>query len=80
MFQNRRWDGDFLTVRKLLAEGALGDVHRFESTFERWSPRLGDRWQDTTTTSQGAGILFDLGSHVVDQALLVGRFHLAEAE
>ena len=40
VFQNRRWDGDFLTVRKLLGEGALGEVHRFESTFERWSPEL----------------------------------------
>jgi predicted dehydrogenase len=81
VFQNRRWDGDFLTVRKLLAEGALGDVHRFESTFERWSPRLGDRWQDTTTTSQGAGILFDLGSHVVDQALqLFGPATVTAAE
>jgi len=71
VFQNRRWDGDFLTVRKLLREGALGDVHRFESTFERWSPELGTRWQDTTTTRQGAGIVFDLGSHLVDQALVL---------
>jgi scyllo-inositol 2-dehydrogenase (NADP+) len=69
VFQNRRWDGDFLTVRKLLAEGALGEVHRFESAFERWSPELRQRWQDTTTTGQGAGIVFDLGSHLVDQAL-----------
>src|SRR5664279_2721311 len=81
VFQNRRWDGDFLTVRKLLDTGALGDVHRFESTFERWSPALGDRWQDTTTTSQGAGILFDLGSHLVDQALqLLGPATVAAAE
>jgi predicted dehydrogenase len=81
VFQNRRWDGDFLTVRKLLDTGALGDVHRFESTFERWSPALGDRWQDTTTTSQGAGILFDLGSHLVDQALqLFGPATVAAAE
>jgi scyllo-inositol 2-dehydrogenase (NADP+) len=81
VFQNRRWDGDFLTVRKLLGEGALGEVHRFESTFERWSPELGERWQDTTTTSQGAGIAFDLGSHLVDQALqLFGPATLAAAE
>jgi scyllo-inositol 2-dehydrogenase (NADP+) len=69
VFQNRRWDSDFLTLKKLLAEGKLGTVHRFESTFERWSPSLRDRWQDTTTTAQGAGIVFDLGSHLVDQAL-----------
>jgi scyllo-inositol 2-dehydrogenase (NADP+) len=81
VFQNRRWDGDFLTVRKLVREGALGDVHRFESTFERWSPELRQRWQDTTTTSQGAGIVFDLGSHLVDQALdLLGPATLTAAE
>ena len=81
VFQNRRWDGDFLTVRKLVGSGALGEVHRFESTFERWSPTLGQRWQDTTTTSQGAGIVFDLGSHLVDQALhLFGPATLTAAE
>jgi predicted dehydrogenase len=81
VFHNRRWDGDFLTVRKLLDEGALGTVHRFESTLERWSPRRGQRWQDTTTTSQGAGIVFDLGSHLIDQALqLFGPATLTTAE
>jgi predicted dehydrogenase len=81
VFQNRRWDGDFLTVRNLLAAGLLGEVHRFESTFERWSPELRQRWQDTTTTSQGGGIAFDLGSHLVDQALqLFGPATLTAAE
>jgi scyllo-inositol 2-dehydrogenase (NADP+) len=81
VFQNRRWDGDFRTVRKLIDEGALGRVHRFESTFERWSPTVRQRWQDTTTTSQGAGIVFDLGSHLVDQALhLFGPATLTAAE
>jgi len=69
VFQNRRWDGDFLTVKKLLQDGTLGTVHRFESTFERWSGPNRDRWQDTTTIAQGAGISYDLGSHLVDQAL-----------
>ncbi|MDJ0335403.1 Gfo/Idh/MocA family oxidoreductase [Salinibacterium sp. G-O1] len=69
VFQNRRWDGDFLTIKKLLAEGALGDIHRFESTFERWGGALRDRWQDSTTAEQGAGITYDLGSHLIDQAL-----------
>ena len=69
VFQNRRWDGDFLTIRKLLAEGALGDIHRFESTFERWGGPTRDRWQDTTIIAQGAGITYDLGSHLIDQAL-----------
>lgn len=81
VFQNRRWDSDFLTVKKLLAAGRLGSVHRFESTFERWSPVLRDRWQDTTTVAQGAGIAFDLGSHLVDQALqLFGPATVEHAE
>lgn len=81
VFQNRRWDGDFLTVRKLVDEGALGQVHRFESTFERWGGEVRDRWQDSTTPAQGAGITFDLGSHLVDQALsLFGPAQLETAE
>lgn len=81
VFQNRRWDGDFLTVRKLIAEGALGTVHRFESSFERWSGPNRDRWQDTTTIEQGAGITYDLGSHLVDQALqLFGPAIVEQAE
>jgi len=81
VFQNRRWDGDFLTVRKLVSSGALGRVHRFESTFERWGGPAKDRWQDTTTVAQGAGITFDLGSHLVDQALqLFGPARLVHAE
>lgn len=81
VFQNRRWDGDFRTVQKLVAGNALGTVHRFESTFERWSPALRDRWQDTTTIAQGAGITFDLGSHLIDQAMhLFGPARLVNAE
>jgi len=81
VFQNRRWDSDFLTVQKLLAQGNLGRVHRFESTFERYSPAVRDRWQDTTTIEQGAGICFDLGSHLIDQALrLFGPAEVVHAE
>ena len=81
VFQNRRWDGDFLTLKKLLAEGRLGDIHRFESTFERWGRPLTERWQDTTTIAQGAGITFDLGSHLIDQALhLFGPATVEQAE
>jgi scyllo-inositol 2-dehydrogenase (NADP+) len=69
VFHNRRWDGDFLTVKKLIGSGALGDVTRFESTFERWAGPRRERWQDTTTPAQGAGITFDIGSHLIDQAL-----------
>ena len=69
VFQNRRWDGDFLTLRRLIEAGQLGDVHRFESTFERWGGPTRDRWQDTVTIADGGGITYDLGSHLVDQAL-----------
>ncbi len=81
VYQNRRWDGDFLTIKKLLAAGTLGTVHRFESTFERWGAATADRWQDTTTADQGAGITYDLGSHLIDQALcLFGPATVESAE
>jgi predicted dehydrogenase len=67
VFQNRRWDGDFLTVRRLLAENALGRVLRFESRFERWRPEVGTGWREHA--EEAGGLLFDLGSHLVDQAV-----------
>lgn len=69
VFQNRRWDGDFLTLRQLLADGALGEVWRFESRFEWWKPDRGTSWKTTTPVSAGGGILYDLGTHVIDQAV-----------
>lgn len=79
--QNRRWDGDFLTVRRLLDEGRLGDVHRFESRFERWRPELRAGWRESGTPDEGGGLLLDLGSHLVDQALqLFGPARLVYAE
>jgi scyllo-inositol 2-dehydrogenase (NADP+) len=81
VFQNRRWDGDFLTVKRLIDSGSLGRVHRFESTFERWAGPVQNRWQDEQTIEQGAGIAFDLGSHLVDQALqLFGPAEVEQAE
>lgn len=71
VFQNRRWDNDFLTLRKLLAEGALGDVWRFESRFERWRPQLKGGWRESGDPAEIGGLLYDLGSHVVDQALVL---------
>lgn len=69
-FQNRRWDNDFRTVQALLAEGALGDeVWRFESRFERWRPRPKGGWRESGDPADVGGLLYDLGSHVVDQAL-----------
>jgi scyllo-inositol 2-dehydrogenase (NADP+) len=69
VFQNRRWDGDFLTVRRLLDEGRLGRVHRFESRFERWRPRPSGGWRERAGAEEAGGLLYDLGSHLVDQAL-----------
>jgi predicted dehydrogenase len=69
VFQNRRWDGDFRTVRRLLADGALGTVWRFESRFEWWKPDRGSSWKTGTPAAEGGGILYDLGTHVIDQAL-----------
>ena len=64
VYQNRRWDSDFLTLRKLLADGTLGRISRFESRIERYSPR-------SVGKVTGGGVLRDLGSHLVDQALLL---------
>ncbi|MET3205010.1 UNVERIFIED_ORG: putative dehydrogenase [Arthrobacter sp. UYEF13] len=81
VFQNRRWDGDFLTVRKLLAGEALGSVTRFESSFERWSPDISKAWKASATAADGGGVLFDLGTHLIDQALLLfGSATVAYAE
>jgi len=71
VFQNRRWDGDFLTLRRLLAEGELGMVHRFESRFERWRPAPKPGWRERGDPAEAGGVLFDLGSHLVDQALVL---------
>ncbi len=69
VYQNRRWDGDFLTVKRLLAEGALGNVLRFESRFERWRPTPKDAWREHGDPQDAGGLLYDLGSHLIDQAL-----------
>ncbi|MGA5165221.1 MULTISPECIES: Gfo/Idh/MocA family oxidoreductase [Streptomyces] len=71
VFQNRRWDNDFLTLRALLERGELGDVQRFESRFERWRPQLKGGWRESGDPEEFGGLLYDLGSHVVDQALVL---------
>ncbi|MFC8532144.1 Gfo/Idh/MocA family oxidoreductase [Nocardia sp. NPDC057227] len=71
VFQNRRWDGDFRTVRRLVEEGVLGRVHRFESRFERWRPTPKGGWREVGGPADAAGILYDLGPHLVDQAIVL---------
>jgi scyllo-inositol 2-dehydrogenase (NADP+) len=70
-FQNRRWDSDQLTLRRLVRDGRLGDVFRYESRFERWrpEPKAEPAWRETRTPAEGGGVLLDLGSHLVDEAL-----------
>ena len=69
VYQNRRWDGDSLTVKKLLDAGTLGTVTRFEVGMERWAPRIAKAWKASATPDDGGGVLFDLGTHVLDLAL-----------
>ena len=66
VFHNRRWDGDFLTVRALLASGELGRITQFESHFDRFRPQVRQRWREDAT--RGGGLLYDLGPHLIDQA------------
>ncbi|AEX24488.1 oxidoreductase [Vibrio sp. EJY3] len=67
VYHNRRWDGDFLTVKKLIEEKRIGELRHFESHFDRFRPEVRQRWREQAT--DGGGILFDLGSHLIDQAL-----------
>lgn len=69
VFQNRRWDGDFQTLRALVDSGELGDVRRFESRFEWWKPEPPVSWKTRATAAEGGGILYDLGTHLIDQAV-----------
>ncbi|MDG4657129.1 oxidoreductase [Ectobacillus antri] len=67
VYQNRRWDNDFLTIKQLLAQNKLGDVMTYEAHFDRFRPQVRDRWRERE--GRGTGILYDLGSHLIDQAL-----------
>ncbi|HSI31569.1 MAG TPA: Gfo/Idh/MocA family oxidoreductase [Miltoncostaeaceae bacterium] len=82
VFHNRRWDGDFLTLRRLLDEGALGAPARLESRFERWRPEVdAERWRELPDPADAGGLLADLGSHLIDQAMvLFGRPVAVHAE
>ena len=82
VFHNRRWDGDFLTLGRLVEQGALGELLRLESRFERWRPEVDvDKWREGGTPEDAGGVLFDLGPHVIDQALeLLGPARSVYAE
>jgi predicted dehydrogenase len=70
VYQNRRWDGDFLTVQRLFAENKLGRVVLFESHFDRFRPHLkAGAWRERP--EPGSGLVFDLGPHLIDQTLVL---------
>ncbi|NML12680.1 oxidoreductase [Sphingobium sp. AR-3-1] len=72
VFHNRRFDSDYLSIRAAIEEGLVGRVAHFESHFDRFRPEVRDRWREDG--SAGSGVWFDLGPHLVDQALaLFGR-------
>ncbi len=68
-FQNRRWDSDFLTLRRAVEEGQLGEIHRFESRFERLRVTPRGNWRESHDIQDLGGVLLDFGAHLVDQAL-----------
>jgi scyllo-inositol 2-dehydrogenase (NADP+) len=67
VYQSRRWDGDFLTLRKVFAARRLGDVMYFESRYDRFRSEIKKRWRETP--GPASGIWYDLGAHLADQAL-----------
>ena len=69
VFQNRRWDSDFLTIREAIRRDLVGKVIRFESRIDRFRPEVRDRWREVP--GPGAGLLYDLGPHLIDQTLLL---------
>lgn len=69
VFQNRRWDSDFLTVQEARREDLVGRVVLFESRIDRYRPDVRDRWREVP--GPGAGLLYDLGPHLIDQTLLL---------
>ena len=76
VFQNRRWDSDFKTVKKIIDDGMLGDIVEAEFHFDRYNPVLSPK-QHKESANPGAGILKDLGPHIIDQALFL--FGMPEA-
>ena len=69
VFQNRRWDSEIRTARQAIDDGVIGNPHRFESRFERWRPVPKGGWREVGAPEDIPGLLYDLGAHLVDQAL-----------
>jgi predicted dehydrogenase len=69
VFQNRRWDSDFLTIQDAIRQDLVGRIVLFESRIDRYRPDVRDRWREIP--GPGAGLLYDLGPHLIDQTLLL---------
>ena len=69
VFQNRRWDSEILTAQRAIRDGLVGTPHRLESRFERWRPTPKGGWREEGPADDLPGLLYDLGAHLVDQAL-----------
>jgi predicted dehydrogenase len=69
VFQNRRWDSDFMGIQREIAAGRIGDVVELRSEFSRFRPEVRDRWRERA--GPGSGMWYDLGPHLVDQALVL---------
>lgn len=69
VFHNRRWDGDFLTLKRCIESGMLGEINSYHAHFDRYRPEVRKRWREEDLP--GAGTLYDLGAHLIDQALVL---------
>ncbi|WP_455661819.1 oxidoreductase [Pradoshia sp.] len=67
VYQNRRWDGDYLTVKSLIESGKLGNVHTIEMNWDRYRKEVRDRWKEADIP--GSGVFYDIAPHMLDQAL-----------
>lgn len=71
VFQNRRWDADFLTVQNLIKEEKLGRIYEFETHFDRFRPNAPTGWKSVLTLDDGNGAIYDLGTHLIDQVYVL---------
>jgi predicted dehydrogenase len=71
VYQNRRWDTDFLTVQKLIGDDKLGRVVEFETHFDRYKPVRPESWKGTLGMDHAGGVVYDLGTHLLDQAYVL---------
>jgi predicted dehydrogenase len=71
VYQNRRWDSDFLTVRDLIKRGTIGKIVEFETHFDRYKAIRPDSWKGTLSMDHAGGVIYDLGTHLIDQAYVL---------